>query len=429
MRLPRPPWLALAVVAIPALTGAAVLAAWLARPADPAVWPFSTRFLALTAAACAAYATLLLALYRRARASAARASVELERLRREDEEMRRRLLALDERLEYLSAFKNVTAVLSSDVGFERILDETLRITADLLGSRGEEEIALFLRDPQTGRLDARAVRLGTETRFARDLTRKSVDRAGVEDCVEFRQVQRVSDGEHFVLALPLTADQETIGAVRVSIPARGNADEIVARAEHVERSLTEILSSLALAIKTPDLYTRTITDALTGLFSKRHFITELETHFEAARRHGDALALIMCDIDHFKRVNDTYGHVSGDIVLKRVAAVVKSSIRAYASAYRYGGEEMAIIVPRADAAAALAAAERIRKRVEAKHISGAKKEPISVTISLGVAEFTPNLRGAVDLVGRADAALYQSKESGRNRATVWVPAEAAVAPR
>lgn len=426
MRLRRPDWLpALALVALPALTGAAVLAAWLSRPSDPSAWPFSTRFLAVTAALCAAYAGLLLALHRRSRAALLRTTAELERVRKEDEGSRRRLMAVEERLEILSAYKNVTAVLTSDVGFERILDETLRITADLLGSRGEEEIVLFLRDPQTGRLDPRAVRQGGETRFARDLSRKSVNRAGVEECVEFRQIQRVSDGERFILAVPLTADQETIGAVQVGIPTRGAAGEIVARAEHIERSLSEILGTLALAIKTPDLYTRTITDALTGLFTKRHFITELETHFEAARRHGDALSLIMIDIDHFKKVNDTYGHVTGDIVLKKVASVVKSSIRAYALAFRYGGEEMALIIPRADTSAALAAAERIRKRVEGKRIAGTKKESIAVTISLGIAEFTPNLRGAVDLVGRADAALYQSKDSGRNRSTVWVPAEAA----
>ncbi|MBI3096981.1 MAG: GGDEF domain-containing protein [Planctomycetes bacterium] len=398
MRLRRPDWLpALALVALPALTGAAVLAAWLSRPSDPSAWPFSTRFLAVTAALCAAYAGLLLALHRRSRAALLRTTAELERVRKEDEGSRRRLMAVEERLEILSAYKNVTAVLTSDVGFERILDETLRITADLLG----------------------------RTRFARDLSRKSVNRAGVEECVEFRQIQRVSDGERFILAVPLTADQETIGAVQVGIPTRGAAGEIVARAEHIERSLSEILGTLALAIKTPDLYTRTITDALTGLFTKRHFITELETHFEAARRHGDALSLIMIDIDHFKKVNDTYGHVTGDIVLKKVASVVKSSIRAYALAFRYGGEEMALIIPRADTSAALAAAERIRKRVEGKRIAGTKKESIAVTISLGIAEFTPNLRGAVDLVGRADAALYQSKDSGRNRSTVWVPAEAA----
>ena len=127
----------------------------------------------------------------------------------------------------------------------------------------------------------------------------------------------------------------------------------------------------------------------------------------------------MFDIDHFKKINDTYGHLAGDAVLKTVADVIRKNIRhtgdtAY-SGYRYGGEELTVILPKAPLAKAMDVAERLRRAVEEKKITTLDGDHIKVTISLGIAEMNGDIRGPQQLIARADEALYKAKESGRNK--------------
>ena len=130
---------------------------------------------------------------------------------------------------------------------------------------------------------------------------------------------------------------------------------------------------------------------------------------EGAGRYGEPLSLIMVDVDHFKKVNDTHGHVTGDKVLKGVAEILKKKVRG-GSAYRYGGEEMAVLLPKAELEGAVQVAERLRAAIEAHKIAGVK-----VTASFGVAQFEPGLADPPALVEKADQALYKAKEGGRNR--------------
>jgi len=199
----------------------------------------------------------------------------------------------------------------------------------------------------------------------------------------------------------------------------GDADENAERAGVLTGHLEEFAKAVALAIKTPDLYTRAVEDALTKLATKRHFRTQLELHGGLARRHGDPLALIMIDIDHFKRINDTYGHLTGDLILRGVAEVILQNLRrtdaAAYSAYRYGGEEMSVILPKTDLDRALEVAERLRRQVEARVFSGTNREEIRITVSLGVATLTAEMTEDDHLVAAADGALYAAKEGGRNR--------------
>ncbi|AFG36549.1 sensor domain-containing diguanylate cyclase [Spirochaeta africana] len=152
------------------------------------------------------------------------------------------------------------------------------------------------------------------------------------------------------------------------------------------------------------------TDQLTGILNRYWFHELSDREIEAARRYGHPLSLIIFDVDHFKQVNDTYGHNVGDEVLKQLVGVVQGEIRASDVLARWGGEEFVVLLPHADAAAAGQAAEKLRAAVESADV-GADG---GVTISLGVAEL--GSEESLDaMIGRADRALYRAKQSGRNR--------------
>jgi diguanylate cyclase (GGDEF)-like protein len=149
------------------------------------------------------------------------------------------------------------------------------------------------------------------------------------------------------------------------------------------------------------------TDPLTGLFNRRHFFGE-------ARRGEGRVAVVILDVDHFKAINDRFGHSTGDRILKEVADRIKASIRPDDVACRYGGEEFAILLPDADMRAAALIAERLRQTVEATPFD-AETRPQPVTVSVGVAAVENRLAGIEDLIDRADKALYEAKNAGRNR--------------
>jgi diguanylate cyclase (GGDEF)-like protein len=155
-------------------------------------------------------------------------------------------------------------------------------------------------------------------------------------------------------------------------------------------------------------------DALTGLWNRRYFDERLEAEVSMARRAPRPLAVLMIDIDKFKLINDTYGHATGDEVLRRVACLLGESVRTEDIVCRYGGEEFAVIAPNTcDGAAALA--ERLRHAVETMKITFLGK-PLHVTASIGVASH--DQAPETSLVAQADAALYRAKQAGRNRVEV-----------
>jgi diguanylate cyclase (GGDEF)-like protein/PAS domain S-box-containing protein len=157
-----------------------------------------------------------------------------------------------------------------------------------------------------------------------------------------------------------------------------------------------------------------ITDALTDVFNRRHLDAVLKTELGRSRQTGAGLAVIMCDADHFKKFNDTYGHDQGDRVLKMVGQMMKKAVRKYDVPCRYGGEEFTVILPSTDQAGAMLVAERLRQDVESMAVDGLK-----VTISLGVACFPEiPVESPEALIEAADAALYRSKENGRNCSTL-----------
>ncbi len=161
-----------------------------------------------------------------------------------------------------------------------------------------------------------------------------------------------------------------------------------------------------------------VLDGLTELYNHRYFHERLQEEFERARRYRRNLALIMLDIDHFKKINDSYGHLFGDFVLKELARLIRDNLRKSDIAARYGGEEFALILPETEIQGATALGERLRQEV-ARHVFRMDGISVNITISLGAAAIFPatSTKGPRDLLETADKALYYSKTHGRNRLT------------
>lgn len=166
------------------------------------------------------------------------------------------------------------------------------------------------------------------------------------------------------------------------------------------------------------MYTKTkelsITDALTGLYNRRHFENSADREFLRATRYKNDLTFAIIDIDFFKHINDTYGHLCGDKILKEVAFLINDSFRKTDIVFRYGGEEFVVILTETNAEAAKIPLERLRARVE-NNTFKFKTQNLKVTISIGFSSDIEEAEDATDLFSFADDALYKAKENGRNQ--------------
>lgn len=155
-------------------------------------------------------------------------------------------------------------------------------------------------------------------------------------------------------------------------------------------------------------------DSLTGLLNRRAILNRLDEHITDSRRYEDNLGILMLDIDHFKRINDKYGHITGDDVLENVGLLLQRKIRDTDAAGRYGGEEFLITLPRTDLPSALILAERIGKNIKATKMKDLTGIVFSITVSQGLALYKPG-DDIQSLISRADKLLYQAKQNGRDR--------------
>ena len=158
-------------------------------------------------------------------------------------------------------------------------------------------------------------------------------------------------------------------------------------------------------------------DGLTGIFNRRFFELRIMEEIERARRYGTGMSVIMADIDHFKRLNDEFGHLLGDEVLRQVSSVFHEQVRKIDVVCRYGGEEFAILLTQTNAEQALIVAEKLRKIVQGWQFPGV---PRTVTISAGVSAYPDHGTTRDDLMRAADSGLYAAKQAGRNRAFLAV---------
>src|SRR5205823_2636740 len=157
-------------------------------------------------------------------------------------------------------------------------------------------------------------------------------------------------------------------------------------------------------------------DPKTGLYNARHFAQVIQSELNRARRFGRPLTLVMADLDLLREINNTYGHLAGDEVLRGIARVFRQELRHYDVPSRFGGEEFSILLPETDPEEAMEIAERVRRAVAAQRFDvETSNEPIKATISMGIASFPRDAQEVNELVHHADLAVYRAKLQGRNR--------------
>lgn len=213
------------------------------------------------------------------------------------------------------------------------------------------------------------------------------------------------------LCVPLAAHNEMIGVLTFDGERAPTADErpiALAAAEQLSLALAN------LRLK-ETLRTQSIRDPLTGLFNRRYLEVSLERELQRSARRSQTLAVLMLDIDHFKRFNDSHGHEAGDALLAQFAEVLKRAARSEDIACRYGGEEFTVILLEADAATAQRRAETIRQATADMSVTYRQQQLPHVTVSIGVAVYPRDAQTPADLLRRADTALYLAKAAGRNR--------------
>jgi len=219
----------------------------------------------------------------------------------------------------------------------------------------------------------------------------------------------LKQGVRSIAHLPLIAEGRAIGSLIVA-SSQPNAYSRT----HI-MLLEQLASQIAMPIENARLYAEVAEkariDNLTGLLNRRSLDEVMASEINRHSRYGGVFSLIILDIDSLKAVNDNYGHPAGDDVLKNIGSFIRHSIRSADQAFRYGGDEFAVLLPNASIDAANQVAERIRKQVASKVIAG----NIPVTASLGLASWPANGTGANEVIAAADAALYHAKRSGGNQ--------------
>jgi diguanylate cyclase (GGDEF)-like protein len=212
-----------------------------------------------------------------------------------------------------------------------------------------------------------------------------------------------------ILCVPLKVYDESIGVINITNKKNGEfftKDDL--------SIVTALANQAAVAINNARLYELAVTDSLTKLLIRRHFMQRLEDELRRSRRYQHKLSLVMVDLDNFKEINDTYGHQAGDKVLAEICKIFKKSIRTSDLVGRYGGDEFVFALPETDTGGARVFSERLRKRIEGTQIPF-ESFLIGRTVSLGIATYPDHTEDFSELIKLADVALLKSKREGRNR--------------
>lgn len=216
---------------------------------------------------------------------------------------------------------------------------------------------------------------------------------------------------------PLIGEKSLLGCV----VAYSNVDKLnKSEIEYMDQLTKQSSITIHRANVYAEVLQHATLDALTGLNNRRQFEMRLKQEIATAQRQHKPLCAMMIDVDFFKNVNDTHGHVVGDLVLKNIANVIRATLREYDIASRYGGEEFSILLPYTKIEEAFAVAQRLRQAVEASTVEVPPNDRITVTVSVGVYQFQKD-DSAQDLYQNADKALYDAKTHGRNKVVIYEP--------
>ncbi|MCS7254433.1 MAG: sensor domain-containing diguanylate cyclase [Armatimonadota bacterium] len=329
---------------------------------------------------------------------------------------------LNARTAQLATLYEIGSALTSVLNLDRVLNLIVDSVTRLIGA---EICSLMLLDPTK-----RYLRIRVAKGLPRSVVERTVIEVGegisgwvaqhgqpllIKDIESHPMFGKKSDSKYTtksLLSVPLKVRGEVIGVL--------NVNNKVPRGVFVEEDANLLMlfaTQAAIAIENAHLYQEVerlaITDGLTGLYEHRYFQEALENEIKRGLRYRHPTSLMMIDIDHFKRFNDSYGHQAGDEVLRRLAEIFKSQAREQDIVARYGGEEFAIILPVTPKEGALAAAARLRRAVELTTFN-IRGMALHVTVSIGVASCPQDAQTREELISRADQALYAAKSGGRN---------------
>ena len=323
-------------------------------------------------------------------------------------ELERSNTTLDTRLRELTIINQAGSHFPSMLDLEILSREILKFFQELWQA---ESLVLYMFDQESDGF--RAVdRIGLEHQDGEMLLYDPDVSRFTRNLIEDRTMILDGQGKWFTAYLPLLVGSRLWGGIFL----KERSHNPTRKAQ--EQFWNTLLGVACTALENANLYHLATVDSLTKLYVRRFFNFQLDKELRRVRRYGGTVALLITDIDHFKKFNDTYGHQQGDTVLRETAASVKLSLRDVDIAARYGGEEFALILPQTNLEGAMIVAERIRICVEKMYVPrmNCEGEFLRVTLSIGVAAFPETfVKDSTEFIEAADSALYRAKETGRNR--------------
>jgi diguanylate cyclase (GGDEF)-like protein len=335
---------------------------------------------------------------------------------------------LESRLHELEILNTTARRLSSSLELQELVEAVARETCEAI-PEAEAVVLVHRRTGETGFVLDGFDR--TTDRFFRQRMGEGEGAAGwvisrglarrIDDLAHADVAVTSTEGIRSWLGVPLFIHGSCEGVIAVQSTRRA-----AFRSDH-QRLLESLALQIAAALHNARLYELAMVDGLTGLFVRRYFDARIEEEIERSRRYGTPFSVVMMDVDDFKMLNDDHGHLIGDRVLRTIANTVRAQLRGVDTPVRYGGEELALILPRTEMVSAYSVGERIRAAIAEQRVTTDSEPPkvLAVTASFGIASYPESgAESGEDLVRQADRALYRAKKTGKNRVELYWTDEA-----
>jgi len=256
------------------------------------------------------------------------------------------------------------------------------------------------------------------TLVGEDAVTEQLDATAAEELFRHRKAMETVGELTTSFLIPLNRGNRCTGIAKVVVETAGTPEERNDDAQRLLRDLSQLCHHLARTVAAPDEYQQAVTDPVTELYSRRHFVSELAAYASISRRYGESLCLLLVDVDNFSACNRAHGSATGDRVLHNVASLVHDTVREADSAYRYDADTIAVVLPATDAENGRAVAERLREGIRTNRTLCEDGGSIVSTVSIGVAEFDEDMRGILPLMSEAEQALEAAKSRGGDRVEV-----------
>lgn len=321
-------------------------------------------------------------------------------------------LALLKEVDHLSTLREIALAINSSLELEEVLPIIANVVQGALEVR---KLTIYELDERSTMAIPVVAKYGEDVFRHEDLEDERAHLLGspLGGAIRTRMPVVVSSEIQSSACVPLIAKGTPIGVMRLE-----DREDGAPFTDEDQQLLQSIGSMIAIAINNAQLYALGVTDGLTGLYLRRYFDVRMEEKFAQSKRYNRDFSLLLFDIDHFKSINDTHGHQTGDMVLEQFAQILSDSTRKADIACRYGGDEMALILPETPLDRAAILGEKLCEMMRSYVFEGPCGEEIAVTTSIGVSAFQPSLDSADQMIRAADEALYTAKRQGRDRVVI-----------